>query len=151
MHLKRLTLLHFRNYEEAGIDFSERINCFTGLNGSGKTNLLDAIHYLALCKSFLNPLDSQNIRYDEPFFLIQGVFDSGASTEDNILCSLKRGQRKVFKKITVNTIGFQITLACVLWSLFPQPMVCWYLGAAKKDADLWIPSFHSITKNIWRI
>lgn len=98
MHLKRLTLLHFRNYEEAGIDFSERINCFTGLNGSGKTNLLDAIHYLALCKSFLNPLDSQNIRYDEPFFLIQGVFDSGASTEDNILCSLKRGQRKVFKK-----------------------------------------------------
>jgi DNA replication and repair protein RecF len=98
MYLKSLTLLHFRNYEEAGINFSERINCFTGLNGSGKTNLLDAIHYLALCKSFLNPLDSQNIRFEEPFFVVQGVFEDGSGTEDNIICSLKRGQRKVFKR-----------------------------------------------------
>ncbi|CAN5830848.1 DNA replication and repair protein RecF [soil metagenome] len=98
MHLKTLTLLHFRNYEEAGIEFSERINCFTGLNGSGKTNLLDAIHYLALCKSFLNPVDSQNIRFDAPFFVVQGLFGTALGQEDNIVCSLKRGQRKVFKR-----------------------------------------------------
>jgi DNA replication and repair protein RecF len=98
MHLKTLSLLHFRNYEEAEIECSERINCFTGLNGSGKTNLLDAIHYLALCKSFLNPVDSQNIRFDAPFFVIQGIFDNGNGQEDNIVCSLKRGQRKIFKR-----------------------------------------------------
>ncbi len=98
MHLRKLTLLHFRNYGEAGIDCSERINCFTGLNGSGKTNLLDAIHYLSLCKSFLNPSDSQNIRFEEPFFVIQGIFDDGNGGEDNIFCSVKRGQRKVFRR-----------------------------------------------------
>lgn len=100
MYLKNLTLRHFRNYEEVEIGFSERINCFTGLNGSGKTNLLDGIHYLSLCKSFLNPLDSQNIRFDEAFFSIQGIFDDGTGTEDTILCSFKRGQRKVFKRNT---------------------------------------------------
>jgi DNA replication and repair protein RecF len=102
MYLKRLSLLHFRNYEEVTIDCSERINCFTGLNGSGKTNLLDAIHYLSLCKSFLNPIDSQNIRFDEPFFVVQGIFEDPYAPEmtgeNNIFCSVKRGQRKVFKK-----------------------------------------------------
>ncbi len=98
MHLKSLSILHFRNYEEAVIDLSPRINCFTGLNGSGKTNILDAIHYLSLCKSFLNPVDSQNIRYDQPMMVVQGVFENAAGTEDNILCAVKKGQRKVFKK-----------------------------------------------------
>lgn len=98
MYLKKLSLLHFRNYEEASFDCSERVNCFTGLNGSGKTNLLDAIHYLSLCKSFLNPIDSQNIRFSQPFFVVQGIFDDGNNGEDNILCSVKRGQRKVFKR-----------------------------------------------------
>ena len=98
MYIKKLSLLHFRNYEEATVDCSERINCFTGLNGSGKTNLLDAIHYLSLCKSFLNPVDSQNIRYAQPFFVVQGLFDDGNGGEDNIFCSVKRGQRKIFKR-----------------------------------------------------
>jgi DNA replication and repair protein RecF len=98
MYLKKLSLLNFRNYEDASIDCSERINCFSGLNGSGKTNLLDAIHYLSLCKSFLNPVDSQNIRFEQPFFVIQGLFDDGKGGEDNIVCSVKRGQRKVFKR-----------------------------------------------------
>lgn len=105
MYLKKLSLLQFRNYEEATIDCSERINCFTGLNGSGKTNLLDAIHYLSLCKSFLNPVDSQNVRFAQPFFVVQGLFvntngpeGEAISSEDNILCSVKRGQRKVFKR-----------------------------------------------------
>jgi DNA replication and repair protein RecF len=98
MYLKKLSLLHFRNYEEASVDCSERINCFTGLNGSGKTNLLDAIHYLSLCKSFLNPVDSQNIRFAQPFFVVQGLFAAEDGSEDNILCSVKRGQRKVFRR-----------------------------------------------------
>ncbi|HEU4718384.1 MAG TPA: DNA replication and repair protein RecF [Bacteroidia bacterium] len=98
MILRRLSLLNFRNYEEVSVDCSERINCFTGLNGSGKTNLLDAIHYLSLCKSFLNPIDSQNIRFDSPFFMIQGMFESAEGREENILCSVKRGQRKVFRR-----------------------------------------------------
>ena len=74
MHLKSLSLVNFKNYEQADLDFSSKINCFVGENGVGKTNLLDAIHYLALCKSNLNPVDTQNIRYDQEMALIQGVF-----------------------------------------------------------------------------
>ncbi len=102
MHLKSLHLVNFKNYEQADLVLSERLNLFTGLNGSGKTNILDAVHYLALCKSFLHANDSQNIRYDEPFFVIQGDFasDSGVeqSREEPVYCGVKRGQRKVFKR-----------------------------------------------------
>ena len=67
MHLKTLSLVNFKNYEQVDIPLSPKINCFVGENGVGKTNLLDAIHYLSLCKSNLNPVDSQNIAYDEDF------------------------------------------------------------------------------------
>ncbi|GAB4142001.1 MAG: DNA replication and repair protein RecF [Bacteroidia bacterium] len=98
MYLQNLSVLNFRNYEACELSFSERVNCFTGLNGSGKTNLLDAIHYLSLCKSFLNPTDSQNIRHDAPFFVIQGTFDHGNEVQDAVYCGVKRGQRKTFKR-----------------------------------------------------
>lgn len=98
MLLRKLSLINFRNYEELEIECSERINCFTGSNGSGKTNLLEAIHYLALCKSFLNPADTQNIRFDAPFFVVQGEFTRPDGETDNIYCGVKRGQKKVFKR-----------------------------------------------------
>lgn len=98
MILRKLSLVNFRNYDNLEIACSERINCFTGLNGSGKTNLLEAIHYLALCKSFLNPADTLNIRFDAPFFVVQGDFLREDGTEDSIYCGVKRGQKKVFRK-----------------------------------------------------
>jgi DNA replication and repair protein RecF len=98
MILRKLSLVNFRNYEHLELECSERINCFTGLNGSGKTNLLEAIHYLALCKSFLNPADTMNIRFDAPFFVIQGDFLKEDGSTDNIYCGVKRGVKKVFRK-----------------------------------------------------
>lgn len=97
MYLKRISLLNFKNYPEASIEFNHRINCFTGNNGEGKTNILDAIHYLSFCKSFFNPIDSQNILYEAPFFLIQGSFHNDTQ-EDDIYCGLKRNQKKQFKR-----------------------------------------------------
>jgi len=97
MHLKKLSVLNFKNYPETELQFSNRINCLTGNNGEGKTNILDAIHYLSFCKSFFNPIDSQNILHESPFFLIQGVFE-GPDQEDDIYCGLKRNQKKQFKR-----------------------------------------------------
>jgi len=74
MHLNEIHLINFKNYEDAKLIFSSKVNCFTGNNGMGKTNLLDAIHYLSFSKSFFNPIDSQNIRLDQGFFMIQGLF-----------------------------------------------------------------------------
>jgi DNA replication and repair protein RecF len=72
MYLKQISLVNFKNYPEASLDFDQGVNFFTGDNGEGKTNLLDAIHYLSMCKSYFNPLESQNIRHGEDFFVIQG-------------------------------------------------------------------------------
>ena len=101
MHLKKLSVLNFKNYQEAEFLFSDHINCLTGNNGEGKTNILDAIHYLSFCKSFFNPIDSQNILHESPFFLIQGLFtreDNGNKEADEIYCGLKRNQKKQFKR-----------------------------------------------------
>jgi DNA replication and repair protein RecF len=97
MWLKQLTVLNFKNYTESSLTFLPEANAFTGPNGSGKTNLLDAIHYLSLCKSYFNPIDSQHIRAGEEWFMVQGEFDKDEYT-DHISCSLKRNQKKQFKK-----------------------------------------------------
>ena len=97
MWLKNLNLLNFKNYDEGHLAFSQSVNVFSGENGSGKTNLLDAIHYLSLCKSYFNPVDSQQIKQGKEWFMVQGDFDR-EGTEDTVACSLKRNQKKVFKK-----------------------------------------------------
>jgi len=96
MHLKKLSLTNFKNYTEAEYLFSDKINCFVGNNGVGKTNLLDAIHYLAFCKSYFNPIDSQNIRHAEDFFVIHGTCVRNDGKTDQIQCIQKRNHRKKF-------------------------------------------------------
>lgn len=97
MLLKHLSLVNFKNISEANISFNERVVCFLGNNGQGKTNILDAIHYLSYCKSHFNSIDSQNIKFDDPFFVIQGQFEVEENM-DEVYCGFKRGQKKVVKK-----------------------------------------------------
>jgi DNA replication and repair protein RecF len=97
MYLKQLSVINFKNYAEAGLTFSEGVNVFTGNNGAGKTNLLDAIYYLALCKSYFNPIDSQQIKQGTDFFIVTGNFNRDGKAE-NIACSVKKNQKKQFKR-----------------------------------------------------
>lgn len=97
MHLSELSFINFKNYREANFQFSPGVNCFTGHNGAGKTNILDAIHYLCLCKSFFNPIDSQSIFHDEAFFVIQGDFEVD-DDKQNVYCGFKRNHKKQFKR-----------------------------------------------------
>jgi len=87
VHLRQLNILNFKNYENAEIRLDEKINCLVGINGSGKTNMLDAIYYLAFSKSFFNPNDSQNILENASFFSIQGLFE-GEAKKEKINCSI---------------------------------------------------------------
>jgi DNA replication and repair protein RecF len=98
LYLQKLSILNFKNYQQVDLNFSSKINCFIGNNGVGKTNLLDSIHYLSLCKSFFNPIDSQNIRHDGEFFLIQGMYIDKDDNIEEIYCSFKRNGRKVMKR-----------------------------------------------------
>ncbi len=97
MYLKHLNIINFKNCEQLDVELSSKINCFIGNNGVGKTNILDAIHYLSLTKSFFNPIDSQNIKYGENFFIIQGEFIINKETE-NIYCSIVKNKKKQFKR-----------------------------------------------------
>ena len=97
MHLKQLNLLNFKSYNQVDIELHPKINCFAGNNGAGKTNLLDSIFYLSMCKSNFNSIDYQNIKHDTDFFLIQGSYNRNKKDE-NILCSVKHDSGKKFKK-----------------------------------------------------
>ncbi|MFP5470992.1 MAG: DNA replication/repair protein RecF [Bacteroidia bacterium] len=96
MKLKSLSIVNFKSHLEANYSFSKRIVCFTGNNGAGKTNLLDAIHYLSFCKSYFNAIDSQNIHHEQNFFVIQGFYDHNDG-ESELYCGVKQGDKKRFK------------------------------------------------------
>jgi DNA replication and repair protein RecF len=97
MYLKKLGLTNFKNYELNELEFSPKINCFVGNNGVGKTNILDAIHYLSLTKSFFNNIDSISVRHGEDYFIIQGTFDRDGE-EDQIYCAFQKQKQKLLKR-----------------------------------------------------
>lgn len=98
MWLKRISILNYKNLEQAELSFSRKMNCIIGKNGMGKTNLLDAVYYLSFCKSATNPIDSQNIRHDQDFFVIQGFYETDTQEPEEVYCGLKRKQKKQFKR-----------------------------------------------------
>lgn len=98
MILKRISILNYKNLEQVELDFSKKLNCFFGQNGMGKTNLLDAIYFLSFCKSAGNPIDSQNIRHEQDFFVIQGFYENEDGNAEEIYCGMKRRSKKHFKR-----------------------------------------------------
>jgi DNA replication and repair protein RecF len=75
MILKSLSLLNYKNFDDYKVEFDAKINCFVGPNGVGKTNILDAIYHLSFGKSYFNPIASQNIKHNEDFFVVDGVYE----------------------------------------------------------------------------
>ena len=117
MILRKLSILNYKNISEATLELSPKMNCFIGRNGMGKTNVLDAIYYLSFCRSANNPIDSQVIRHDQPFCMIEGEYEHpspntqhptpntplghAASLREEhltISCGMKRGVKKHFKR-----------------------------------------------------
>lgn len=97
MYLQELKLSNFKNCQSADLSFSEKINCFVGLNAAGKTNILDSIYYLAFCKSYFTLTDKQNIRHGEDFFAIHGDFHFDNDEMHTISCVQKNTSKKSFK------------------------------------------------------
>lgn len=93
MTLNALSILNYRNIREASLTFSDKLNCFIGLNGQGKTNLLDAIYLLSFTKSAFTSSDSQNITHGEEMAMVQGTYG-----EETFTCGIKRGVKKSFRR-----------------------------------------------------
>jgi DNA replication and repair protein RecF len=96
MFLKNLSLTNFKNFEILNLELCDKINCFIGDNGIGKTNILESIHYLAFCKGFMPHSDKQNIRNEEDFFIINGEFELNSEIE-KIYCGLHKDKKKSFR------------------------------------------------------
>ena len=102
MWISTLNILNYRNIREASLEFSPKLNCFVGLNGQGKTNVLDAIYLLSFAKSSFTNQDSLNITHGEEMALVQGVYltshSETVSLPTTISCGIKRGAKKQFRK-----------------------------------------------------
>lgn len=98
MTLQHLSIINFKNIESAEIDFSPSINCIIGNNGEGKTNLLDAVHFLSLCKSAIVTQDGMCIRHDCDMMLLRGTYVTPQENTEEISIGLKRGQKKIVKR-----------------------------------------------------
>ena len=96
MILKKISVINYKNIRSVSLDFSNKINCFIGGNGMGKTNVLDAIYYLSFCHSSFTNIDSQVINHDQDFFVLEGNFVTDAEKEENIYAGMKRGKHKHF-------------------------------------------------------
>ena len=109
--LNSLLLTNFKSYSHLELNFSPKINAFVGMNGVGKTNILDAIHYLSMCKSNFHGSDKPSIRKGEEFFRIQGYFivkalDFGVNAQgpvnlESIACAYtiqERAKKTVFRE-----------------------------------------------------
>jgi DNA replication and repair protein RecF len=120
LSVHKISLVNFKNYRQTEVELSATINCFIGSNGAGKTNILDAVYYLSMCKSYMNPVDSQNILFDEQFFVLQADWRKGEKIE-NIYCGVKKGTKKVFKK---NKVQYDKLADHI--GLFPSVMISPY-------------------------
>ena len=105
MILQSLNILNYRNIREASLEFSPKLNCLVGLNGQGKTNVLDAIYLLSFAKSAFTAQDSLNITHGEEMALVQGIYNDGMSEASplndgmmTISCGLRKGVKKQFRR-----------------------------------------------------
>ena len=98
MILQRLHLLNFKSIASATCDFSPKVNCFIGLNGMGKTNMLDALHYLAFTKSHLAITDALAVRRGQDAALLEGIYQSDQGDERQLLLQIRPGHRKILKR-----------------------------------------------------
>ena len=104
MFLQSLKLTNFKNYEFQSLEVSSKLNCFVGKNGMGKTNLLDAIHYLCMCKSgVVSGSDRIIVRHGEAFFRLEGVFNRKDKAE-KIVAKVVAGKSKVIER---NSIAYK--------------------------------------------
>ena len=97
MFLKNLLLNNYKNFSEIKFNFDSKIVCFTGMNGVGKTNIVDAIYHLSYTKSYFNSIQADNIKHDQEYMSISGVYEED-NKEEKIVLSLKRNEKKVLIK-----------------------------------------------------
>jgi DNA replication and repair protein RecF len=124
LYLDSLHITHFKNIATARLQFSPRLNCFSGLNGMGKTNILDAVHFLCLCKSHRSLPDRSLVQIGADFFRLEGVFQRDQERQ-KVVAKFGAGRQKEFERN-----GATVSKLADFIGLFPVVMI------APDDAEL---------------
>lgn len=95
LRLAHISLFQFKNYLNRSFDFRERIVGIYGNNGVGKTNLLDALHYLCFTKSYFTRQDGNNVKQGCSGFRVEGSGELNGNPEKAV-CILRETGRKEF-------------------------------------------------------
>src|SRR6478672_7465559 len=98
LSLDKIALTHFKNYDFSSFAFSENVVGICGLNGKGKTNLLDAIYYCCFTKSYFSGTDLLNIKFEKDGFRLEAFFDKQGASQ-KVVC-IHRGLSK--KEFSLN-------------------------------------------------
>lgn len=97
MHLSRIKLIQFKNYNNQELHFGPKLNCIVGQNGMGKTNLLDAIYYLCMGKSYFGISDRYIIKKETDFFRLEGDFTLDSNKKETLVAKIQPPSRKVLE------------------------------------------------------
>ena len=98
MTLDNIEILNFKNIPNAKLEFSSGVNCLLGMNGMGKSNLLDAIHLLSMARPMSSMPDSSLVKHGEDLMLVKGEFHTDSDAKDTISCGIAKGKRKSLKR-----------------------------------------------------
>ena len=95
VRLKQLSLVQFRNYIQKQFVFSDRIVGIVGPNGTGKTNVLDAVYYLSFTKSYFSRPDTQNVHHAYEGMRVEGIYEMKGDSLP-VTCVLRENLKKEF-------------------------------------------------------
>lgn len=98
MRLEHIGILNFKNIRDTELDLCAGVNCLLGKNGMGKSNLLEAIYFLGMCRPMCPMPESALILHGEEMLMVKGeyVMDNGAA--ELVACGIVKGKGKTLKR-----------------------------------------------------
>ena len=97
MKIEKLDIVNFKNIEEASLEFSGGVNCLLGMNGMGKSNLLEAIHFLCLARPMQSLPESALPRHGTDMMMVKGSFAMDTGVNEEVSCGIVKGKGKTLK------------------------------------------------------
>lgn len=98
MWLKQISILNFKNIAETTVDFSPGVNCLVGANGMGKSNMLEAVYYLSMTRSFMRLPDSEVIRHGSEAMMVCGEYALDSGRDETVSIGYAPPRRKTLKR-----------------------------------------------------
>ena len=98
MILERIDILDFKNIAEAKLEFSPGVNCLLGRNGMGKSNLLEAIHFLSMARPLRSVPESSLTRHGAEMLMVKGEYAMDSGTAETVSCGIVKGKGKTLRR-----------------------------------------------------